>query len=156
MKQGDIIQVGHVVRDIDRTMHRYWDEFGIGPFDLYTCGPPAVRDSIVRGKPSDHTYLLALTWLNEVQLELIQPLTGHSIFDEHLDKHGESVHHVKLYYPRCVDALREFAGRGFEVIQSGKFDNDEFYYLDTERLFGYVIEIGNNGKIKPAERRYPA
>lgn len=156
MKQGDIIQVAHVVRDIDQVMQRYWDEFGIGPFDVYTFAPPDVRDSKVRGRPSDHTYLVAQTWLNEVQLELIQPLTGRSIYDEHLEKRGEAVHHVKLYYPKCADALREFARRGIGVIQCGKFDQDEFYYLDTEQLFGYIIEIGNNGKLRPAQRRFPA
>jgi len=42
------------------------------------------------------------------------------------------------------------------VTQSGKFDEDWHYYLDTEKDFGYVIELGNAGKIRPAERRYPS
>ena len=46
--------------------------------------------------------------------------------------------------------------RGYPVIQSGRFDDDEHYYLDTEKDYGYVIELGNAGKIRPADRRYPA
>jgi len=42
------------------------------------------------------------------------------------------------------------------VIQSGRIDEDEHYYLDTQKDFGYIIELGNAGKIRPAERRYPA
>jgi hypothetical protein len=30
------------------------------------------------------------------------------------------------------------------------------YYFDTEKDFGYIVEIGNCGKIRDAERRYPA
>lgn len=156
MNTGDIIQVAHVVRDIDRAMKHYWEVFGIGPWEVYTFAPPAVRDSMVRGKPSNHTYLLAVTWRGDLQLELMQPLTGRSLYDEHLETKGEGIHHVKLYYPNCAEALARFAAEGIAVIQSGKIDDDEFYYLDTERLFGYVIEIGNNGKIRPPERRYPA
>ena len=46
--------------------------------------------------------------------------------------------------------------RGIAVIQSGKIDADEFYYLDTEAALGYVIEVGNNRKIREPERRFPA
>ena len=49
--------------------------------------------------------------------------------------------------------LQEYRKRGIDVIQSGKFDEDEHYYLDTESIFGFVYEIGNNGKIRPPERR---
>ena len=34
------------------------------------------------------------------------------------------------------------------MIQSGKYDEDEFYYLDTEKTLGVVVELGNNGKIR--------
>lgn len=155
MQEGDLIQVAHVTRDLDRTMQFYWELMGIGPWDVYTFAPPAVRDSMVRGKPSDHEYLLAVTWRNEVQFELMQPLKGRSLYDEHLERKGEGLHHVKLYYPDCRKALAEYAEKGIEVIQSGKIDEDEFYYLDTEDTVGVVIEIGNNGKIREPERRFP-
>ena len=156
MKTGNIIQVAHVVRDLDKTMKYYWDNFHIGPWDVYTFGPPAVRDSTYRGAPSSHTYLLAITWLAEVQLELMQPLSGRSIYDEHLERKGEGLHHLKIYYPDCNEALQRFRAQGIPVIQSGKIDEDEFYYLDTEKALGYIVELGNNGKIRPPERRYPA
>ncbi len=156
MKEGDVIQIAHVVRDIDAAMKYYWETFQIGPWEVYTFAPPAVRDSMVRGKPSDHTYLLAVTWKNEIQLELMQPLTGRSIYDEQLEHKGEGLHHLKLYYPDCRAALEQFRARGIDVIQSGKIDDDEFYYLDTESELGFIVEVGNNGKIRAPERRYPA
>lgn len=155
MKEGDLIQVAHVVRDMDKAMKYYWEKMGIGPWDVYTFAPPALRESMVRGKPSDHEYLLAVTWRNQVQFELMQPLTGRSVYDEFLEEKGEGLHHLKLYYPNCQKALTEFASRGIDVIQSGKFDEDEFYYLGTEDTMGIVVEIGNNGKIREPERRFP-
>ena len=136
MKEGDIIQVAHVVRDIDKAMRYYWETFRIRPWEVYTFAPPAVRDSMLRGKPSAHTYLLAVTWRGEVQLELMQPLTGRSIYDECLETRGEGLHHMKLYYPDCRAALERLRAQGIAIIQSGKIDADEFYYLDTEAALG--------------------
>jgi 4-hydroxyphenylpyruvate dioxygenase-like putative hemolysin len=97
-----------------------------------------------------------VTWNDQIQLELIQPLTGRSIYDEHLESRGEGLHHVKVYYADCAKAVADYARRGYPVIQSGKLDDDEHYYLDTEKDFGYIIELGNAGKIRAPERRYPA
>ena len=155
MREGDIIQVAHVVRDIDRAMKHYWEVLGIGPWDVYTFAPPVLRESTFRGEPSDHTYLLAVAWVNSVQCELMQPLTGRSLYDEHLDACGEGIHHIKRYYPDCSEVLEEFKAKGIDVLQSGKFGEDEFYYLDTLATVGVVIEVGNNGKIPPPDRRFP-
>jgi 4-hydroxyphenylpyruvate dioxygenase-like putative hemolysin len=155
MKDGDVIQVAHVVKDIDAAMKHFWEIFKIGRWDVYTFAPPVLRESMVRGEPSDHTYKLAVAWIGDVQLELMQPLTGHSLYDEFLEKKGEGLHHVKLYYSDCQKALREFEEKGIKVIQSGKFDEDEFYYLDTVDAVGVIYEIGNNGKIREPERRFP-
>jgi len=89
------------------------------------------------------------------QVEFMQPISGYSIYDEHLEKHGESFHHVKLYYPDCAKAVAEYAKRGYPVIQQGKIDEDEHYYLDTVKDFGYMIELGNAGRIRAPERVYP-
>jgi hypothetical protein len=89
-------------------------------------------------------------------VELMQPISGRSIYDEHLDAKGEGFHHVKLFYADCAKAVEEYAKRGYPVIQQGKIDEDEHYYLDTEKDFGYMIELGNAGKIRAPERRYPA
>lgn len=156
MKEGDIIQLAHVVYNIDKTMKYYWENYGWGPWDVYVLASPLLRDSMFRGQSSDHTYLAAVTWRGNCQFELIQPVTGRSIYDEYLERKGEGLHHLKLYYPDCQKALKQFKEKGIEVIQSGKIDKDEFYYLDTEDSLGYVIEIGNNGEIREPERRYPA
>ncbi|MDR3376046.1 MAG: VOC family protein [Ancalomicrobiaceae bacterium] len=156
MKDGSVIQIAHVVRNLDEAMKAYHETLGMGPWNVYKFAPPDVRDSEVNGKPSDHAYWLAVTWRDGIQFELIQPGTGRSIYDDFLDKHGEGLHHLKLYYTDCAKALADYTKRGFKIIQSGKFDEDEFYYLDTEKTLGYVIELGNNGKIREPLRRYPA
>ena len=156
MKDGDIIQIAHVVRDLDKALKYYYEVFRLGPWNIYTFGKKTVRDSMVRGKPSDHVYKVAVCWSGSLQYEIMQPVSGRSIYDEHLEKKGEGLHHIKFYYKDCAAALKTYKANGVEVIQSGKIDEDEFYYLDTEKVLGYTAEIGNNGAIREPERRYPA
>jgi len=155
MQEGDLIQIAYLVRDLESAMRFYVETMHIGPWEIYTFAPPALQNSMVRGKPSDHTFRIALAQAGPVQIELIQPLTGRSVYDEFLEKKGEGLHHVKFYYPDCRKKLEEFKAKGIEVIQSGKFDEDEHYYLDTEKFHGMIIEIGNNGRMRPPERVFP-
>jgi hypothetical protein len=156
MKDGQIIQVAYVVRDLDSSLKRHLEVFGIGPWDIYLFESPKVRDYMYRGKPATNKALIAVTWQGQIQLEVIQPVSGRCIYDEHLETKGEGLHHIKLYYADCEKAVEDYKRRGYPVIQSGRIDDDVFYYLDTEKDFGYVVEIGNAGKMRPAERRYPS
>ena len=154
-KDGSVIQVAWIIRDLEASMKRHWEVCGIGPWDIYPFDAGEVADFMYRGRPATHSCLLALAWNGNVQLELIQPVTGRSIYDEHLETKGEGLHHVKLFYADCQAAVARYVAQGYPVIQSGRFLEDEHYYLDTEKDFGYVIELGNAGRIPPAERRYP-
>ncbi len=157
MKDGDIVQLAHVVRDLDKTVEKYWNDFRMGPWDIYTFTPEIVKNSLYRGKPSDHTYLVALSSFGGVQMEIMQPLTGRSIYDEFLEAKGEGLHHIKLYYQDCAKAIKDYEAKGYSVIQSGNIGEDEFYYLDSEdKVSGVIIELGNSGSIPPPERRFPS
>jgi methylmalonyl-CoA/ethylmalonyl-CoA epimerase len=156
MKEGSVIQVAYVVRDLQAAMKRHWEVCGIGPWHIYTFEPGKVQNYMYRGRPADHTCYIAVTFGEGTQVELMQPISGRSIYDEHLETKGEGLHHVKLFHADCAAAVAHYGRLGYPVIQCGKFDADEHYYLDTEKDFGYIIELGNAGKIREAERRYPA
>ena len=153
IKERRIMQIGNVVKDVEKSVAEYSKRLGIGPWDIYTFCAPDLRDAIYRGKPIDHKFIIALVWNRTTQLELIQPLVGTNIYTEFLDRRGDGLHHIKEWVDDCEKELEEYRKRGIGVIQSGKFDEDEHYYLDTESIFGFVYEIGNNGKIRPPERR---
>ena len=150
---GPMRQIGIVVRDIDKAMRHWVEVCGVGPW-FYAEQLP-MDEFRYRGRPYDLKVSIALANSGDTQLELIQPLTGYSIYDEHLERRGEGLHHIKLYYADCAKAVRDYASRGYPVLQCGKIDDDEHYYLDTENDFGYIVELGNAGRIRPAERRYP-
>jgi len=154
-KKRRIVQIAHVVRDIDRAMKHYYEILGIGPWEVYTFGPPKLRECTYMGKPSDATWVLALTWVGENQLELMQPLSGETVYTTFLLEKGEGFHHIKEWVDDCAETIEAYRTKGIEVIQSGKYEQDEFYYLDTLKTLGVIYEIGNNGEIGPPERVFP-
>jgi methylmalonyl-CoA/ethylmalonyl-CoA epimerase len=156
MQDGDIIQLAHVVLDVDAAMKHYRETFGYGPWDVYEFRAPLLRESMYRGKSSGHEYIVAVTWVNGVQLELMQPVSGYSIYNEYLEQNKGGFHHAKIYFKDCLKAVADLKRKGYEVIQSGKIGEDEFYYLDTEKDFGVVWELGNVGTMPPRPARvYP-
>jgi hypothetical protein len=150
-----IIQIAHVVHDIDEAMEKYYNLLDIGPWSVYTFEPPALRECMFRGKPSDATWRLAIAWVGDTQFELIQNLSGETVYTHFLKKKGEGIHHIKEWVDDCAKSIEAYASKGVQVIQSGKFDGDEFYYLDLEPELGILYELGNNGDIRSPERVYP-
>jgi methylmalonyl-CoA/ethylmalonyl-CoA epimerase len=152
----EISQVAVVVRDMKSTIENYWKMLGLGPWSIYTFAPPALTEMTVHGKPVNYSMRLAETTVGGVIIEVLEPLEGPSIYKEFLEQKGGGPHHVACYkVPDVREALANFKRMGIEILQSGKFDEVEFYYLDTEKTLGMVTEIVKDGKIRPPEAYYP-
>ena len=157
LRDGDLMQIGHVVRDIEKAMEVFHRDFGIGPFAVFAVTEKTNENPMVRGKPGDHTFVCARAWSGDVQYELMQPLTGRSVYDEFLDSRGEGLHHLKLYYRDVEKAVGDYEAKGYSVIQSGGSGEDLYYYLDSEKNCpGLIVELGNAGEMGPPEYVYPS
>jgi methylmalonyl-CoA/ethylmalonyl-CoA epimerase len=72
------------------------------------------------GDEVEFSFRHALAWQGELQFELIQPLSGPSIFADHLEAHGEGQHHIGKYVPDHGRAVAEALGAGFVPLQSAR------------------------------------
>jgi catechol 2,3-dioxygenase-like lactoylglutathione lyase family enzyme len=126
-----------LVRDLEGAAKGLSDTLGIGPWHVWTIAP---AECYVRGEPSPFSFRAALCTVGGGTLELVTPHTGQTIYDEHLNTHGEGFHHVCMAYP-SMEALRaaraELRRQGREVIQEG-WAGDVFH-------FAYVLfpELGS-------------
>ena len=57
---NDTVQIGIVVRDLEATMRRYVDEYGIGPWEIYEFNPDTVEDMKAQGESIESSWRLAL------------------------------------------------------------------------------------------------
>ena len=151
---GNSKQIAFVTRDLQRTMEGLV-RAGIGPWRIYTFGPDTDEDLRYRGRPASYSIRVAFAASGRMNWEIIQPLTGPSIYEEFLEKHGEGVHHVAFTLNGIPweEQLAAFEARGYEVIQSGaSWGKLRFAYFETEGDISTTAEIFDI----PADFTFPA
>ncbi|HKV18437.1 MAG TPA: VOC family protein [Mycobacterium sp.] len=100
-----------------------------------------------RGRPADFTAHISFSYAGDTQLELIEPVSGDSVYSEFLDRAGPGLHHIC----REVDDVEAAVGSA-EVVQRGTMPGGmEFAYVSAETAGVPYIEIAH---IPPAIRAF--
>lgn len=143
---GPLTQVAWVVTDIAAAEERLTRSLGVQKWSRMPeiqFGPETCR---YRGGPSDHVAHIALGYLGNTQLELIEPVRGESIYREFLDAGGRGVHHF-CFEPTDFDAaLAELASSGRPEVQGGDMGGAmRFAYVDGDDVGVPFIEFAEVG-----------
>ncbi len=141
------VQIGAVVADLDQAIRHLGEIFGIGPFRVIDW-PPEGRTDIKKfyhGQPSDFTARMAFTELGPIELELIQPMEGESIWADFLRDHGGGIHHIRFNVDEITPVQEYLAENGIESAQhgSGIRPGTNWMNFASEDKIGFVIEIMN-------------
>ena len=139
---GRPIEVCFVTADHRRTMEGLV-RLGIGPWRIHTFDSTTLTDAAYHGEAADFAIKVCFAEVGGLAIEIMQPLHGPSIFQEHLDRHGEGVHHLAFDVENRPwdERLEAFAERGFAVTQSGRFnERNAFAFFDTEAATGTTFE----------------
>ena len=158
-----IFQIALVTRDLERSMKSWVDTLGIGPWTVLTFTEETVRNLKVADEPVTvpFKFLIAIATVGDIDFELIQPVYGPTIYEEFLARRGEGLHHIKekIAEDRLDDVIADLAGKGIGVMQTGLFDVDVHYYMDTEPTLDFIFELGNCPRLQlpdDAFTLYPA
>ena len=153
-----IFQIALVTRDLERSMKAWVDNLGIGPWTVLTFTEDSVRDLKVGAQPVTvpFKFLIAIATVGDIDFELIQPVYGPTIYEEFLQRRGEGLHHIKeKISERDLDAvIDDYAAKGIGVLQTGWFDVDVHYYMDTEPKLDFIFELGNCPRLQLPEGSY--
>lgn len=139
---GEIYQIGIVVNNVATAVERYWTTLGVGPWHIYRIEPPILEEVTLRGKPIVIAMRVALAQSGSLQLELIEPLEGPSIYQEFLMERGEGLHHIQSRVEDPDALLTVFTEMGIDILMSAKVGDNVFYYMDSEPLLGIIYEFG--------------
>lgn len=139
-------QVGVLVPDLEQAIRKYQELFGIRRWVLYTYDSNIVKEMTYKGRSSPYAMRIALSDdVENMQVELIQPVRGPSIYHDAIAKRGYGFHHFGV---RCEDVeatKKELAAAGFPAVQEGKnfspSGGGHYAYIDTETALGYMIEL---------------
>jgi catechol 2,3-dioxygenase-like lactoylglutathione lyase family enzyme len=155
-----IRQVAIVVKDLQMVAKNYWDILGIGPWDIYEWEAPLVYDRNYHGKPAWARERIAMAQVGALQLELVQPVEGDSIYQDYLLEHGEGLHHINFLVDDLDETVEIFAKQGFPSLQSAHRGPTEhkggYNYIDVKPLRTILepVQLGKGPGV--ASTHYPA
>ena len=138
------VQIGIVVKDLDRATQMLTELFGIGPFRFIEWPNRPESKYWFRGKEEHIKIRQAFTQVGPLELELIQPLEGEkNAYYEFLQQQGGGIHHVLFEVENMDAAVQNLAARRVEVLQAGTGirPGTRWTLLDTQSLVGFLLEL---------------
>ena len=109
-------QVGFVYKDLNAAIALYEPLFG--PFEIQNYGE---MEWIYRGKPDTSELHIAFGKSGDVEIELIQWVSGGTPHKEFIDAGREGMHHLRFPVDNMVDKVREAAKMGYQPIWEKEF-----------------------------------
>jgi methylmalonyl-CoA/ethylmalonyl-CoA epimerase len=141
-----ITQVAVVVKDIEKARIAWAGVLGLKVPDVSIAESHFSKPTLYKGKPSDAKAKLAFFAMDNLQIELIQPLGGKSTWQDFLDKYGEGIHHIAFQVKNIDGIEKKFELQGMPTIQNGGWDGGAYSYIDASENLGCILELLENFK----------
>lgn len=132
---GPMTQLAWIVDDLEKAEATFAERDGVTRWtrlpDIH-FGP---EETTLRGAPADYVAHISLAYVGDLQLELIQPVRGESIYAEFLAERGPGshLHHV------CFDvADLDTALAGQAVVTKGSMADGEIRFAYVDRGLGEI------------------
>ena len=144
---GPVIQVCWVVEDIAAAESYRSEHFGAGRWMRIPDVRFGPEDATYRGRPADFTAHVSMSYIGDLQLELIQPVAGESIYTEFLARSGPGLHHLCFETDDLDAAVERATAAGLEVVQQGVMGGGmmSFAYVDGAAWGAPYIELAELG-----------
>jgi len=141
---SNFAQIAWVVKDITVAERFFREAMGIGNFSKAEIIRLAEFEATYYGEPCDAESLVSIAYSGGTFIELIQPLSGRSIFQDYLDKNSAGgVHHIAYSIPvaNLDKAISEMANKGLPVITSVNHPIARIVFFDTSKDIGVFTEV---------------
>ena len=139
--KGNITQIGLVVKDIEKASEKWAAILGFSeiPEPIITDGFEKANTHF-DGKPTDAQAKLAFFRLENITIELIEPIGKKSTWYEHLKKHGEGFHHIAFHVEGMEKNNVYLENSGGKLVQKGDFTGGSYSYVEMPEL-GIIFEL---------------
>jgi catechol 2,3-dioxygenase-like lactoylglutathione lyase family enzyme len=129
-----------VVRDAEKTQ-KYYESIGIGPWMDY----PPMKEYVKINVPDENGFYnlkIKCVQIGPVQLQLVEPGEGDSLYKDHLEEKGEGVFHIGFEVNDISATDAKIEAMGLNELSSGRRENGSgFSYLDTASEAGVVLLV---------------
>ena len=136
-----VVQIGIVVRDIVRASAIWAKLLGMDAPTPVETEEADVTNMTYRGKTSPGRAKLAFFALEDITIELIEPINGPSTWKDFLDRHGEGIHHIAFNVEDMGRSVEGLKGIGIGIEQKGDFTGGCYAYTDPSSKLGVILEL---------------
>lgn len=139
-----IVQVGIVVKDIEKASRAYAEVLGTEVPAWFLTDKIDKAHTEFRGKPTEARAKLAFIELRNITIELIEPVGGPSTWREFLEERGEGVHHLAFEVKGMDEKIKLLAERGLPLLQKGDYEGGRYAYVDGTGRLAVILELLEN------------
>ncbi len=140
----NVRHVGFIVGDLDAGVKYFSEVFRLGPFKIVESDffkSSVYFEKKYRGHDEDFTYRIAFAPLGVIEIELIQPVSGKTVYDDFLKEKGGGLHHVAFDVTNLDDVLEQLNKHGIHVVMSGKREGLSWAYIEVDFMNGLIFEL---------------
>lgn len=144
---GPVTQIAWVTADLADTERYLSAAFGAGNWTRMTDIHFPPEDCTLHGEPADFVIHVSIVYVGDLQLEVIQPVSGASIYQEFLDAKGPGLHHLCFEVEDMAVSLNAAKELGLTVHQQGSMMGGvmDFAYIDGTQHGVPYVEIARIG-----------
>jgi methylmalonyl-CoA/ethylmalonyl-CoA epimerase len=137
-------QIAWVVKDVEKAKNFFKEMFGVSNFS--PTGTTRLQDykGTYYGQPADAENLVTMTYSGGTFIEVIQPISGKSIFMDYIENNPTGgIQHIaySTSITNLDNVISDFENRGFTVVSSFDTPIAKIVFFDTREDIGVFTEI---------------
>ena len=138
-----INQYAFAIRDAD-DVSDFWAKLGFPEFQI---NHPVLGDTKYYGELVDHELIQGWQRHGTVAYEWCIPVKPPIVYEDHINKHGEGIHHLAFSVDDMDWVLEDYASRGYVNSMGGTWGekgqpgSGRYEYIDLEDAGGVTMEL---------------
>lgn len=144
LKSRQVCQIGLIVRDIEKSAQAFARLFGVDAPHWFLTDAEDKAHTRYQGQPTPAQAKLAFFQLENLSLELIEPVGGPSTWQEFLDTHGPGVHHIAFQIKGMDNQVAALEAEGMPLAQKGDYTGGRYAYIDATAQLNLILELLEN------------
>ena len=139
--KGQITQIGLVVKNIEEASKKWAAILGFEEIPaVIITNEYEKANTQFEGNPTEARAKLAFFGLENITIELIEPVGKKSTWYKQLKKHGEGIHHIAFAVDGMENNIQYLEKRGGKLVQKGDFTGGSYSYVDMQNV-GVIVEL---------------
>ena len=122
----------------------FWHKIGLPEFQISN---PVLGNTHYYGKIVDHKLIQGWQRHGTIAYEWCIPVEPPIVYEDHINKHGEGIHHLAFSVDDMDKVLEDFRLKGYVVSmggtwgEKGKPGSGRYEYIDLEKAGGLTVEL---------------